>query len=237
MPLRLRQRSLFTLLLAAWLPGPPQQKGTDRETAAILRAVESRYEAARTLQATFLERYSTGPGDARVESGTVYFSRPGRMRWEYEAPEKKLFLADGKQVWFYVPADRTATRAKTKESGDWHTPLALLAGKTRRGTFSRLCASVEPAGQASGVAAAAPDNTLLRCAPKGKGAAFSEAYFEIDPVYRLARVLIRERGGIEMEFRFAGWRENPPLAEALFHFQAPPGVAIVEESSLAPGKQ
>jgi hypothetical protein len=89
-----------------------------------------------------------------------------------------------------------------------------------------LCASVEPAGPTE-------NNTVLRCLPKGKDAPFSEAFFEIDPLYRVARVLIREPGGIETEFRFAGWKENPPLAEVLFHFQAPPGVVIVEEGLLA----
>ena len=75
-----------------------------------VRALESRYRHARTLKAEFFERYSDGNGGSAAESGTVLFSRPGRMRWEYESPEKKLFLVDGTNVWFYVPADRTASR-------------------------------------------------------------------------------------------------------------------------------
>ncbi len=192
-----------------------------------MRAVESRYQAARTLQAVFLERYSQNDKPLRVESGTVYFSRPGRMRWEYQQPEEKLFLADGKQVWFYVPADRTVMRAKVKESADWHTPLALLAGKTRRGTFARLCGSVEAGNKAGGP-------TTLRCLPKSKGAAFRELLIEIDSYYRITRILIREPGGVETDFRFADWRENIPLAEVMFHFQPPKGVAIVDEASIAP---
>ena len=62
------------------------------------------------------------------------------MRWEYESPEQKLFLVDGTNVWFYVPADRTVSRAKMKESSDWRTPIALLVGKA---DLSRLCRSIE----------------------------------------------------------------------------------------------
>lgn len=201
--------------------------------ASVARGIEERYARATTLQATFLERYSRGPGDLTVESGTVYFSRPGRMRWEYESPEAKLFLADGKHVWFFVPADKTATRAKTKESADWHTPLALLAGKTRKGLFDRICARVESTLPGAKAGQDKPA-FAIRCTPKGKGATFSDLLLEADELYRIVRLLIREPGGIETEFRFGNWKENPPLPEALFHFQAPPGVAIVEESSILP---
>src|SRR5262245_25811728 len=104
---------------------------TSPAAAPAVRALESRYHNARTLRAVFLQRYSDARGSAQAESGTVFFSRPSRMRWEYEAPERKLFLADGKSVWFYVPADRTVTRAPMKESTDWRTPLVLLTGRTK----------------------------------------------------------------------------------------------------------
>src|SRR5580658_106919 len=114
-----------------------------RDADSIRRALEARYQHARTLQAAFYERYSDGNGGASAESGTVYFSRPGRMRWEYESPEEKLFIVDGTNVWFYVPADRTASRAKLKESSDWRTPLALLTGKA---DLSKLCRSIQLVG-------------------------------------------------------------------------------------------
>src|ERR1700689_4078365 len=68
------------------------------QAAQIVHDMEARYHGAKTLKAIFLERYSEGRTTARVESGTAYFSRPGRMRWEYEEPEKKLFLSDGRTV-------------------------------------------------------------------------------------------------------------------------------------------
>ncbi|MBI1738118.1 MAG: outer membrane lipoprotein carrier protein LolA [Acidobacteria bacterium] len=198
---------------------------TAADVDAVVRGVEKRYQAARTLKAAFLHRYTESRNALRVESGTVYFSRGGKMRWEYESPEEKLFVADGKMVWFYVPADRTVTRTKMKESEDWQTPLALLVGKAK---FSRVCGRVE----LSDARTSAAENVVLRCLPKSEKADFSEVLIEVDGQYRLVRVLIREPGGVETEFRFGSWQENLPLVDAMFRFVAPPGVAIVDETTL-----
>jgi outer membrane lipoprotein-sorting protein len=156
---------LFAALFLAAEPAAP-------DAQAIARALEARYHGARTLQAVFLERYRDGRQGIRVESGTVYFSRPGRMRWEYESPEEKLFLVDGKHVWFYVPADRTASRAVVKESEDWRTPFALLTGKAR---LSRLCRKLEIVSEDGAKSAlsredrsTSPQNVVLRCSPRGE---------------------------------------------------------------------
>ncbi len=211
-----------------------------RNAESVSRALEARYRHARTLKADFFERYTDGSGSVTAESGAVYFLRPGRMRWEYESPEKKLFLVDGTNVWFYVPADHTASRAKLKESSDWRTPLALLAGKA---DLSRLCKSIEIVGPASGQggepieAPATPGDTLLRCVPRGQsdamGGASQDVLLEVDSDANLTGVVIHEPGSITTEFRFGNWQENIPLPEATFHFQAPPGVAILDEESLA----
>src|SRR5215475_4168248 len=111
------------------------------EARAIVSLLEARY-SARTLQARFLESYSEHGRKVRAGSGIVYFRRPAKLGWEDEAPEKNVFLVDGKTAWFYVPADRTVTRVPAKQSTDWRTPLALLAGEMK---LSRVCVRVEVA--------------------------------------------------------------------------------------------
>jgi outer membrane lipoprotein carrier protein len=221
----------FVLALSLLLPAGQQ-------ASAIAHALESHYRHARTLRASFFESYSDGSGGFSAESGTVYFSRPGRMRWEYESPEEKLFIVDGTNAWFYIPADHTASRARMKDSSDWRTPLALLTGKA---SLSQLCRSIEIVDAGSGFEGDAGDKRLsaddavLRCIPRDNQGD-SELPFvilEIDPQGRLARVVIHEPGNVRTEFRFGNWEENIPIPEAKFHFQPPPGVAIVDEESLA----
>jgi outer membrane lipoprotein carrier protein len=203
-----------------------------------VRALEHRYHRAGTLKAVFFERYADGSGGVSAESGTVYFSRPGRMRWEYESPERKLFLVDGKNVWFYVPANHTASRAKLNESSDWRTPLAVLAGKV---DLSKLCRNIEAVDASSrphdstGERASSASDAVFRCIPRdgSGGDAAREILFETDPQAYLMRVVIRQPGNIETEFRFGNWQENIPIPEIKFHFEPPEGVAIVDEESLS----
>jgi len=216
--------------------------------------MEHRYRAAKTLQATFLERYTENNRIVRVESGVAYFRRPGKMRWEYAAPENNLFLIDGKMAWFYVPADHTVTRVPARQSTDWRTPLALLAGETK---VSRVCARVELApdqppekpgdavfscilrGSVDSKTRTAAKNANPGDPSKQKNLAPQNGeqqnaeqedtvLLEIAPESgELVRIVVRNKGGVGIEFHFANWLDDPPIAEALFHFQPPQGVAIV----------
>ncbi len=212
------------------------------EAKLVAAKLEARYRSARTLTATFLERYSESNQVVRIEAGVAYFRRPGKMRWEYESPEKNVFLVDGKTAWFYVPADHTVTRAPAKLSTDWRTPLALLAGEMK---LSRVCARVEPT---AAVVPLTHGNSVLYCPLRGEepksnhtpndavdtqSATLDESvYLEIAPTTgELARVLVREKGGVEIAFQFTAWRFDPPIPESFFRFEVPPGVAIVNAES------
>ena len=227
----------FVIVALAFPHGPVA------DAKSAVRALELRYEHARTLKATFFERYADGKGAVQSESGTVYFSRPGRMRWDYESPEQKLFLVDGTNVWFYVPADRTASHAKLKESSDWRTPIALLVGKADLSRLCRSIAIVDANLNARGKPEDRPvqgGDTILRCIPKNatgdatdSTGSLREVLLETDPQARLVRAVLREAGNIETEFRFGNWEENIPIQESQFHFQPPPGVTVVDEATLA----
>jgi outer membrane lipoprotein carrier protein len=209
----------------------PASKPTSDPAKSMARLLEEHYRQPRTLQAVFLERYSEGKTQARIESGTVYFRRPGQMRWEYDSPEKKLFLVDGKTTWFYVPYDHTVTKAPVKESSDWRTPLALLTGKA---DLSRLCSRIDIISQTG----TPSGHAILRCIPKeaknlSEGNDYTEVFLEVDTsTGELARIEIRQPGGIELEYRFGNWLTDIPLAGDLFRFQVPAGVAVVDGASL-----
>ncbi len=238
------------VLIALFCGAMPQAASagdTTTSATALVRLLEERYHHSQTLRAVFLERYSEGPRQARIESGTVYFSRPGRMRWEYESPEIKFFIVDGKTVWFYVPYDHTVTKALVKEISDWRTPLALLTGKA---DLSRLCSRVDLLINQTGIPVG---HAVLRCLPKGEakhntpagldasqqpadlpGAGdFTEVLLEVDASNgELARIQIRQPGGIELEYRFGNWQTGIPLPDEMFRFQVPAGVAIVDGAAL-----
>lgn len=205
----------------------------------IARAFEQHYQRTRTMAGLFLEKYTSGGAGISVESGKVYFEKPGRMRWDYDSPETKMFLVDGKNVWYYVPADHTASRTSVKESDDWRTPLALLAGKVK---LERLCGSLALANPLAANSAnadpeakpSAPENSVLVCGPRKEDAdAFRRVLLEVNPQHQLVRLSIEQPGDVEMEFRFGDWRENVPIEVGKFRFVPPKGVAIVDDAALA----
>lgn len=236
--------ALWSLATGVALSGRSRLQGEALGAKPLVALFEARYRSAKTLQATFLERYTENDQTVRTEAGTAYFRRPGKMRWEYESPENDLFLVDGKTAWFYVPGDHTVTRVPAKRSADWRTPLALLAGEMK---VSRVCARVELAPDEKH---ASEVGVILRCQVRGAGQegrredrhdAHGEnvpasptgsqgdtVFFEIvRATGELTRLVVRQSGGIQVEFRFENWRMNPPVPDSLFRFDVPPGVAIV----------
>jgi outer membrane lipoprotein-sorting protein len=69
--------------------------------------IERYINSIRTLQARFVQSNPNGS----VVQGTLYVRRPGRMRFEYDAPSKLKVVADGTQVTLWDPA--------TRDFGQW----------------------------------------------------------------------------------------------------------------------
>jgi outer membrane lipoprotein-sorting protein len=64
--------------------------------------VERYFNSIRTLQARFVQSNPNGG----VVQGTLYLRRPGRMRFEYDAPSQLKIVADGSQVTMWDPPNR-----------------------------------------------------------------------------------------------------------------------------------
>jgi outer membrane lipoprotein carrier protein len=222
----------FLLLLAFLFLFPAVSRSATETSnpARVLGLFESRYRSAKALSAVFLEQFTDNGKLVRREAGRAYFFHPGKMRWDYEAPEKNMFLVDGKYVWFYSPADHTATRMPTKRSEDWRTPLAFLTSDMK---LSRLCSRIETAAE---LRPASAQNLVFRCilrdasqAPDANARVSSRpVIFELSPEGELRRIVIPQEGKIELEFSFKDWQWNPPLGRSWFQFAPPIGVAIVD---------
>ena len=209
----------FLLVLAA----PP---ATWNELDQVVRRLEARYNRLETLKAQFVQLYRAAErAPIREEAGIVYFKRPGRMRWEYTRPEIKLFVSDGKTVYFYVPEDRQVTRMPAAESADLRAPLRFLLGRLHlRRSFGRV-------EWAKDFAPLDPGNPVLRLLPKGSEERFRELLVEVDQQSRIRRLVVYEGDGSRTEFRLSSEEGNPHLDLGLFRFAVPPGVEVVDERS------
>jgi outer membrane lipoprotein-sorting protein len=87
----------FALLFASGAYAPGQAQGQN-DAAQVEQYVNS----IRTLQARFVQNNPNGG----IVQGTLYVSRPGKMRFEYDAPSQLKIVADGWQVTMWDPVNR-----------------------------------------------------------------------------------------------------------------------------------
>ncbi|GAB4228706.1 MAG: hypothetical protein OHK0028_02540 [Deltaproteobacteria bacterium] len=215
------------LLLACVLLLPPSDRagaaGAAVDGESLLRRIGERYAGAKSLSASFRQEVPLrNVGIVRKASGTVYFGRPLRMRWDYRSPEAQLFLADGEYFYFRPAGSPQVIRRRVDERGlGGKIPLLLLFGKGEIGAMFRVD-SAEPRKGGDGI--------LLRLSPRGAGA---PEVRRIDLVAGAGDAVIREvhlydRLGGENHLYLSDIEIDPPLPAGLFRFRKPAGVSVVD---------
>jgi outer membrane lipoprotein carrier protein len=191
----------------------------DSDLAGLLKAVESRYNKAKTLEVLFTEEY-TPPGRAkRTEAGTLKLRKPGRMLWEYSQPKGKMFVSDGKSLWLYTPGENRVEKMKLQASDDMRAPLAFLLGKLNfEKEFRNVTA--KPEG----------NDERIVAEPKGDNLPYSSVEFVVAEDHHIKMVKVTGFDHSVIEFRFEGERVDPPLNDKLFKFAIPKGAEVVEDS-------
>jgi outer membrane lipoprotein carrier protein len=115
------------VLFLAPRPGTAQP-ATD--VAALAAAVQRHYDAVKDFRADFTHTYEGGVLRKKtVERGQVAIQKPGRMRWTYTDPEKKVFVSDGTKLYSYIPEDRQVYVASVPPDDEASTAVLFLAGK------------------------------------------------------------------------------------------------------------
>lgn len=202
-------------MLGVWFMLAPAF-AADAPLKTLLKAVEQRYNRAATLEVLFSQRY-TMQGRTRSESGHLWLRKPGRMRWEYQRPAGKLFVSDGKFIYFYSPSSNRAEKSKLKESEDLRAPLAFLLGKL---DFDRefQAFTAKPEGA----------DTLITATAKSNRLPYTDVEFLVTPTHSIRRLLVRGQDRSVLEYSFDGEKVNPPIDDAMFRFKLPPGAEFVE---------
>ena len=103
-------------------PAAPPQPGA-RELA---RAVQAFYERTRDLEASFVQTYRyAAAGRSQVSRGTLRVKKPGRMRWDYQAPERKTVAVVGSRLVQWEPG--VPTDPESMRFPHLYGPLPLAA--------------------------------------------------------------------------------------------------------------
>lgn len=222
---RIRPKAPFLVAACLLFPGPMPGLGaqTPPETPGDLqRALQRRYSLVRDFTADFTHTYQGGVlRTTLVESGTVLIKKPGRMRWDYREPERKLYLSDGEHLYSYLPEDRQVIVGELPGAGEATTPALFLAG---RGSFETdFTAAFDVVDDPP------PGSRVLRLTPTRAERDFEFLIVVVDArslaIVRLAAYDLQ--GGISTFF-FSNLRENVGLSDLPFTFEIPRDADVID---------
>ena len=227
-----------SLALASCLAAHPRLAATDLHrrlpgvTAAepsaleLAQALQRKYDAIRGFATDFVHTYRGGVLNKQLtERGRLLVKKPGKMRWEYTAPEKKLFVSDGVKIYSYVPEDKQVIVSDEPSGDRLTTPVLFLAGKGNLARDFNPSFTDLPPG-------AAPGSRALKLVPKTTQPDYDWLVVVVDAVTLGLRGLVYSdpQGGTST-FSFTNLKENAGLTDKDFDFKVPRGVDVVTDSS------
>jgi outer membrane lipoprotein carrier protein len=187
----------------------------------VARDVQRKYDRVTDFSADFVHSYRGGVlKQQATERGTVLVKKPGKMRWEYTAPEKKLFVSDGHKIYSYIPQDRQVIVGTMPSDERAPTPALFLTGK---GDITRdFNAAFDK------VAEAPPGSVVLKLTPKRREPEYESLTLVLDPDTLTLRMLITvDSQAGRSAFTFSNLKENVGVADNQFVFKMPRNVEVV----------
>ena len=201
-------------------------RAADSTAPELAAALQKKYDAIKDFSADFSHTYEGGVLRKQLtERGHLLVKKPGKMRWDYSAPEAKQFVSDGVKMYSYIPQDKQVIVASIPQDEDAPTPTLFLAGKgsvTRDFTPSLVDA---PPGMPAG-------SRALKLVPRSRQRDYDWLVLVLEPGTLSIRGLLTvdEQGG-KSSFSFTNLKENAGLTDKDFDFKIPRGVDVVTDSS------
>lgn len=134
----LPSRRLLIGLIAAALASPALAASSrlSPEDQALVQKGADYLESIKAAKAHFVQTDTKGASS----SGTLYLSRPGKARFEYDPPSHQLMIADGNKVSIVNDALKTPPQVYAQGL----TPLSLLLGNNVRFEKAARISAVRP---------------------------------------------------------------------------------------------
>lgn len=201
------------------LAGAARKPLTEEE---LLAGIQAWLDGTRTLQGGFEQQLVSGAlGSGMEESGRLYIGRPGRMRWDYIDPERKVALVDGELTWLWVEEEGQMMLGRLGEQGELLP--RLLAGEGRLADSFDVSVASYPSRPAKG-------EYLVELVPKGGDEAFEHVVLQVRPPdFAIEAAEVLDAAGNRILYRFHDLRRNRPITDEQFRFEPPEGTLILGE--------
>lgn len=208
------------LILAALCVAGPASAEDPPTVDAVIDGIQSFYKDSKDLKASFTQRY-TYKVHKRTQrsSGTVFFKKPSKMRWDYQKPIKKVFMADGSTLWVYEPEEAQVFK---RDLGKAQLPVAL--------TFMSGEGDLRTEFDAKLVIPKDIDSLLVELTPKRDQGHYKSLSLLVDAkTYQVKASTVVDPVGNINHVVFEGVKTNVGLPDKGFVFKVPDGVRIIQE--------
>lgn len=205
--------------------------GARLDVAAVVDRVQKRYDGAEDFRARFNQTLTNAAFKRKSSStGEVLLKKPGRMRWNYQTPDPKMYLADGDMLWLYEPEDKQAFKQDLKTS-QLPAALAFLTGK------GKLAAEFD-ISFAKDVRLGSPGDYVLALSPKQPQSTVKAIMFVVDPAtFQVRQSMITDGQGNTNDLLFTDIRINSKIGDSTFRWTPPAGTRVIDAAKMtAPPK-
>ncbi|WP_136247726.1 outer membrane lipoprotein chaperone LolA [Halomonas borealis] len=205
------KRSLAALALVALTPlSAMADQGAER-LARMLEPVD-------TYVADFDQQILDGSGQRLQEAnGRMWLSRPGRFRWEVNAPYEQVVVSDGEQVTLFDP-DLAQATVQPLDERVTHTPALLLSGSA-----GQLTDNYEVTSSQQGTA------EIFELVPKSPDTLFEELKLTFYGE-RLGFLQMTDSTGQRTAIEFDDVEQNVSVEDARFDLTLPEGTDVIREA-------
>ena len=175
-------------------------------------------EPLETYEARFEQLILDGSGERLQQAnGQMWLSRPGKFRWEVDAPYRQEVVSDGAEVYLFDP-DLEQVTVQALDQRITHTPALLLSG-----SVGELTESYEVSRQQQ------DDSETFRLVPKSPDTLFEELHMTFRGE-QLAALQMIDSTGQETVIEFNDVRTNHSIDASRFAFQIPDGTDVIRDS-------
>lgn len=202
------------------VPPPP-------EVRAVLDRLDAAQQAVRTLRADVVETRTMAllSQPERLE-GQVSFERPGRIRWEYVRPDRRVYVLSDGNLTGWIPAQNTVEKVNLSRY-EQRVRRMVAFGQESKALLRDFQVSLVP-----GKAGAPADELLL--VPKSRRMAkrVKEVRLWVDRGDGLPhRVLYATPDSSTVTYELKELKINGALAPETFALRTPPGAKVVHGMS------
>ena len=181
---------------------------------ALLAKAAAAYSLGAADASSFTQIYtSAGFATSKRESGTVWVQAPQRLRFDYTAPDKKVFTYDDGEGRFFSPDDKQLTIRKL--SPDERTRLPLVFLEKPEELVRRYEISLEGG-----------KTVVLK--PRAAESELAWLKLSIGDSGMVETLVYEDTFGNRTEFRFDGWKTEKARPEGDYKVTGPKGTRVVE---------